>query len=62
MRVEVEPEKVEEAFAEVTKDFQREARFPGFRPGKSECEQQHAVGDLDSHPWQSEQFRPGLVQ
>ena len=35
MRVEVEPAKVEEAFAEVTKDFQRQARFPGFRPGKA---------------------------
>lgn len=35
MRVEVEPAKVEEAFAEVTREYQREARFPGFRPGKA---------------------------
>jgi trigger factor len=35
MRVEVEPAKVEEAFAEITRDFQRQARFPGFRPGKA---------------------------
>ena len=35
MRVEVEPEKVEEAFNEVAGAFQREARLPGFRPGKA---------------------------
>jgi trigger factor len=35
MRVEVEPAKVEEAFDEIAKKFQREARFPGFRPGKA---------------------------
>ena len=35
MRVEVEPEKVQETFDEVTKDYQREARLPGFRPGKA---------------------------
>jgi trigger factor len=35
MRVEVEPEKVEETFQEITRDFQREARMPGFRPGKA---------------------------
>jgi trigger factor len=35
MRVEVEPEKVEQTFAEITRDFQREARLPGFRPGKA---------------------------
>src|ERR1035441_3862380 len=35
MRVEVEPAKVEETFAEITRDYQREARFPGFRPGKA---------------------------
>jgi trigger factor len=35
MRVEVEPAKVEETFEEVTRQFQREARFPGFRPGKA---------------------------
>jgi trigger factor len=33
--VEVEPEKVEAVFEEITKDFQREARLPGFRPGKA---------------------------
>jgi len=35
MRVEIEPAKVDETFAEVTKGFQREARLPGFRPGKA---------------------------
>ena len=35
MRVEVEPAKVEETFEEVTRQYQREARFPGFRPGKA---------------------------
>ena len=35
MRVEVEPEKVEETFLEITRDYQREARLPGFRPGKA---------------------------
>jgi len=35
MRVEVEPEKVEESFQEVTRDYQREVRLPGFRPGKA---------------------------
>jgi len=35
MRVEVEPEKIEAAFDEVARKFQREAKFPGFRPGKA---------------------------
>jgi trigger factor len=35
MRVEVEPEKVEETFKEVAGEFQREVRLPGFRPGKA---------------------------
>jgi trigger factor len=35
LRVEVEPEKVEEAFLEISAGFQREARLPGFRPGKA---------------------------
>jgi trigger factor len=35
MRVEVEPEKVEETFNEVAGEFQREVRLPGFRPGKA---------------------------
>ncbi len=35
MRVEVEPAKVEETFEEITRDYQRGARFPGFRPGKA---------------------------
>ena len=35
MRVEVEPEKVDETFESITKDFQREAALPGFRPGKA---------------------------
>jgi len=35
MRVEVEPEKVEETFNQVAGEFQREARLPGFRPGKA---------------------------
>jgi trigger factor len=35
LRVEVEPEKVEETFLEISAGFQREARLPGFRPGKA---------------------------
>lgn len=35
MRVEIDPAKVEETFAEITRSFQREARLPGFRPGKA---------------------------
>ncbi len=35
IRIEVEALKVDETFAEVTKGFQREARLPGFRPGKA---------------------------
>jgi trigger factor len=38
MRVEVEPEKVEAAFEEIARKFQREAKFPGFRPGKAPLE------------------------
>jgi len=35
VRVEVEPQKVDETFDLVAKDFQREASLPGFRPGKA---------------------------
>jgi trigger factor len=35
MRVEIEAAKVDETFAETTRKFQREARLPGFRPGKA---------------------------
>lgn len=35
MRVEVEAQKVDETFETITKDFQRQAAFPGFRPGKA---------------------------
>jgi len=35
MRVEVEVQKVDETFDSVTKEFQKEARLPGFRPGKA---------------------------
>lgn len=35
VRVEVEAEAVDAAFSKVTADFQRQARFPGFRPGKA---------------------------
>src|SRR5215831_2706912 len=35
MRVEVEAQKVDETFESITKDFQRQAAFPGFRPGKA---------------------------
>jgi len=35
LRVEIEPERVEAVFAEITASFQHEARFPGFRPGKA---------------------------
>ena len=35
VRVEVEAQKVDETFDAVTKDFQKEANLPGFRPGKA---------------------------
>src|SRR5438046_3321997 len=35
MRVEVETQKVDETFDSITKDFQRQASLPGFRPGKA---------------------------
>ena len=35
MRVEIEAQKVDEAFESVMKDFRREASLPGFRPGKA---------------------------
>ncbi len=35
VRVEVEAQKVDETFDTVTKQFQREANLPGFRPGKA---------------------------
>jgi trigger factor len=35
MRVEIEAQKVDETFEAVAKDFRREARLPGFRPGKA---------------------------
>ena len=35
VRVEVETEKVDEAFASVTKEFRKQANLPGFRPGKA---------------------------
>jgi trigger factor len=34
VRVEVDAQKVQEAFEAMTRDFQRKANFPGFRPGK----------------------------
>src|SRR5437867_2002841 len=38
MRVELEAQKVDETFDSVTKEFQREASLPGFRPGKARRE------------------------
>jgi len=35
MRVEIEVQKVDETFDSVAKDFQKEAKLPGFRPGKA---------------------------
>jgi trigger factor len=35
MRVEIEAQKVDEAFESVMEDFRREASLPGFRPGKA---------------------------
>lgn len=35
LRVEVEAQKVDETFESVAKEFRREARLPGFRPGKA---------------------------
>jgi len=35
MRVEVDTQKVDETFESITKDFQRQAALPGFRPGKA---------------------------
>jgi trigger factor len=38
LRVEVEAQKVDETFDSVTKEFRREAKLPGFRPGKAPLE------------------------
>jgi trigger factor len=35
VRVEIEAQQVDEAFDKMTKEFQREASLPGFRPGKA---------------------------
>jgi trigger factor len=35
VRVEIDAQKVDETFASVTKDFQKQAVLPGFRPGKA---------------------------
>ena len=35
LRVEIETKKVDETFESITKDFQRQAALPGFRPGKA---------------------------
>jgi trigger factor len=35
VRVEVEAQKVDEAFDTITRDFQKQANLPGFRPGKA---------------------------
>src|SRR5207247_3877652 len=35
VRVEIEAQQVDETFESITKEFQREAAFPGFRPGKA---------------------------
>jgi trigger factor len=35
MRVEIEAQQVDETFDSITKEFQREASLPGFRPGKA---------------------------
>jgi trigger factor len=35
LRVEIEPERVDAVFGEITASFQHEARLPGFRPGKA---------------------------
>jgi trigger factor len=35
MRVELEAQKVDEAFDNITREFQKEANLPGFRPGKA---------------------------
>ena len=35
MRIEIEAKEVDETFASVTKDYQKQAALPGFRPGKA---------------------------
>ena len=35
VRVEIEAKEVDETFESITKDFQKQAAFPGFRPGKA---------------------------
>jgi len=35
LRVEIDPAAVDAAFESITKEFQKEARLPGFRPGKA---------------------------
>jgi len=35
LRVEIEPKQVDDTFESITRDFQRQASLPGFRPGKA---------------------------
>jgi trigger factor len=35
VRVEIDPQKVDETFDSITREFQKQASFPGFRPGKA---------------------------
>ena len=35
VRVELEAQKVDETFESITRDFQKQASLPGFRPGKA---------------------------
>ena len=35
VRIEIEAKEVDETFASVTKDYQKQAALPGFRPGKA---------------------------
>jgi trigger factor len=65
LRIEVEPEKVEQMFVEISADFQREARIPGFRPGKAPKEMvakrfEKEIQDEVKQKLIGEGFRKGL--
>src|ERR1022692_2357208 len=49
MRVEIDAQKVDEAFESVMKDFRREANLPGFRPGKAPKEMVLRKYEKDIH-------------
>jgi trigger factor len=67
MRVEVAQEKVEQTFGEIAGQFQREARIPGFRPGKAPREMvakrfESDIQDEVKRKLISESFRAAIAE